>query len=100
MFQQILYYINSVLALPFMPILSYLGKKIEKGIPQLPEASENITGQIVGNQESINLLTLGESTIASVGVTDHKDGITGQIAMFLHRKTQKTINWQVVAKKG
>ena len=91
MFQQILYYINSVIALPFLPILSYLGKKVEKEIPKLPEASENITGQITGNREAINLLTIGESTIAGVGVTDHKDGITGQIALFLQKKTQKII---------
>jgi lysophospholipase L1-like esterase len=100
MFQQILYYLNSLVALPFLPVISYLGKRVEKDIPKLPEASENITGKISGNQEAINLLTIGESTIAGVGVNDHKDGITGQIARFLHEKTQKTINWQVVAKNG
>lgn len=100
MIQQILYYLNSVIALPFLPVLSYLGKRVEKEIPQLPEASENITGKITGKKEVINLLTIGESTIAGVGVTDHKDGITGQIAMFLNQITQKTVNWQVVAKNG
>jgi lysophospholipase L1-like esterase len=100
MIQQLLYYLNSVIALPFIPFLSYLGKRVERDIPKLPEASENITGKIRGNQEAINLLTIGESTIAGVGVTDHKDGITGQIAMFLHEKTKKTVNWQVVAKNG
>ena len=90
MFQQILYYINSILALPFIPILNHLGKKIDRDIPKLPEASENITGQITGNREAINLLAIGESHIAGVGVTDHKDGIAGQIALFLHKKTHKT----------
>jgi lysophospholipase L1-like esterase len=100
MLQQLAYFLGSLLIAPFLPILIYLGKKLRKNIPELPEASENLTGEIVGNNPTIQLLTIGESTIAGVGVTDHKDGITGGIAQKLHDFTQKTVNWQVLAKNG
>jgi lysophospholipase L1-like esterase len=100
MLQQIAYFWGSLLIAPFLPILLYLGKKVRKSVPELPEANENITGKIEGNKPEIQLLTIGESTIAGVGVTDHRDGITGGIAQKLHNATQKTVNWQVLAKNG
>lgn len=100
MFQQLRYFLGSILIIPFVPILIYLGKKVRKTVPELPEANENIIGKIIGTNEQIELLTIGESTIAGVGVTDHKDGITGGIAQKLHNLTQKTINWQVLARNG
>jgi lysophospholipase L1-like esterase len=66
----------------------------------LPEASDNLIGKIVGNNEVIQLLTIGESTIAGVGVTDHIDGITGGIAKSLRDLSKKTVNWQVLACNG
>jgi lysophospholipase L1-like esterase len=100
MIQQLSYVIGSFIAIPLLPILAYLGKQVRKNIPELPEASENIQGQIHGNFEKIELLTIGESSIAGVGVTDHKYAITGQIAKRLHELTDKTINWQVLAQNG
>jgi lysophospholipase L1-like esterase len=100
MLQQILYILGSILILPFLPILIFMGKKVRKNIPELPEASENSIGKIKGNNGEIQLLTMGESTIAGVGVTDHKDGITGQIAKTLHDLTKKTVHWQVLARNG
>jgi lysophospholipase L1-like esterase len=98
--QQLLYFIGSILVLPFLPILIYLGKKVRKSVPDLPEASENITASIIGEGSEIRLLTLGESTIAGVGVADHKEGITGGIAKTLNTITKKTIHWQVLARNG
>ena len=100
MFQQILYVLGSIFIAPFLPILIFLGKKVRKSVPELPEASENIVGKIDGTGGEIRLLTIGESTIAGVGVTDHADGITGQIAKTLHNSSGKTVFWQVLAKNG
>jgi hypothetical protein len=63
MFQQILYVLGSILLLPFLPILIFLGKKVRKSVPELPEASENIIGKIDGTGGEIRLLTICESTI-------------------------------------
>jgi lysophospholipase L1-like esterase len=100
MLQQLLYLLGSICLIPFLPILIYLGKKVRASVPELPEASENLIGKIVGNSETIQLLTIGESTIAGVGVTDHTDGITGGIAKTLRDLSGKTVNWQVLACNG
>jgi lysophospholipase L1-like esterase len=100
MLQQLRYFLGCILILPFTPILIYLGKKVRQSVPELPEASENLIGKIIGNKGDIQLLTIGESTIAGVGVTDHKDGITGGIANKLRDLTQKTVGWQVLARNG
>jgi lysophospholipase L1-like esterase len=100
MLQQFLYFLGSILIVPFLPILLYLGKKVRKSVPELGEASLNLVGKMDGNQDNIQLLTIGESTIAGVGVTDHVDGITGGIAKKLRDLTQKTAHWQVLARNG
>ncbi len=100
MLQQFLYIGGSILIIPFLPFLLFLGKRVRQSIPDLPEASENLTSSIIGNAETIQLLTLGESTIAGVGVTDHAHGITGQLAKTLHISSGKTIYWQVLACNG
>jgi lysophospholipase L1-like esterase len=98
--QQIIYLLGSIFVIPLLPILYFAGKRVRKEIPQLPEASLNIDGKIEGTDESIEILSLGESTIAGVGVTDHADGIIGGIAKGLNFQTKKTINWKVLARNG
>lgn len=100
MILQFLYILGCILILPFVPILLYLGKKVKRNAPELPEASKSLTGCIKGQGGEIQLLTLGESTVAGVGVTDHKDGLTGSIAKKLHESKGKTIHWQVLARNG
>jgi lysophospholipase L1-like esterase len=100
MLQQFLYFIGGFLALPFLPIVAILGKRVRKNVPSLPEASENILGHIEGLEGEIRFLTLGESTIAGVGVKDHKDGVTGQIALTINSLSQKKVHWQVLARNG
>lgn len=100
MILQFLYILGSIVILPITPILIYLGKKVKRDVPALPEASEGLTGSINGEGGEIRLLTLGESTVAGVGVTDHKDGLAGSIAKKLHESNGKTIHWQVLARNG
>jgi lysophospholipase L1-like esterase len=100
MIQQVLYILGSICLIPFLPILIYMGKKVRESVPELPEASDNLIGKMVGNSETIELLTVGESTIAGVGVTDHVDGITGGIAKYLRDSSGKTVHWQVLARNG
>ena len=100
MIQQLIYSGLSLLLLPCLPFVAYLGRRVKASVPALPEAAHARIGQIKGNEVMIRLLTLGESSMAGVGVTDHHDGITGQIAQQLHERTGKTITWQVLAKNG
>jgi lysophospholipase L1-like esterase len=100
MLQQILFYIGAIILTPFLPILYFLGKKVRKSVPELPEASENVTGSILGTGYDLQILGIGESSIAGVGVTDFKDSITGQCAKKINELTQKTVHWQVLARNG
>ncbi|MCU0389508.1 MAG: SGNH/GDSL hydrolase family protein [Thermoflexibacter sp.] len=98
--QQFYFLLGALIALPLFPFLLYLGKKVRRNIPQLGEATKNLNSEIMGSQEKIHLLCLGESTFAGVGVNDHQEGIVGQIAQSIHQHTGKTITWNVLAKSG
>ncbi len=100
-FYQITYFIGILSALPLLPILWLQAKKVRASIPDL-DAPTDIEGEIRGDslQGKLRLLTLGESTVAGVGVSSHEEGLTGQMAQYLHQDTGKTIQWQVLAKSG
>lgn len=86
-------------ALPCLPFLFWEGKRIRKSIPKLIEPADNkgVTGNF---SQSIHVLVLGESTMAGVGVSSHREGFTGHLAASLSSRLQRKINWQVVAKSG
>jgi lysophospholipase L1-like esterase len=100
MIQQIIYIGLSFLLLPCLPFVTYLGRRVKASVLALPEASRNCIGQIKGNNSIMRLLTLGESSMAGVGVTDHQDSITGQFAQHWNAWTGQTVTWQVLAKNG
>lgn len=91
-----------MLAIPLLPLLLYQGKKIRKKVPQLPEAMGN-TGISLPSEKSekqLNLITIGESTIAGVGVDTHEEGFTGTLAKGLADLTGHKIKWKVYARSG
>ncbi len=100
MIPQIIYLGLSLLLLPCLPLVAYLGRRVKASVPALPEATQNLIGRIEGSKTMIQCLVLGESSMAGVGVTDHQDGITGQMAQQLNAWTGKTICWHVLAKNG
>ena len=95
---QIRYVCWMLLAIPFVPILIWQGRRIRRKIPLLPEAGEPF-GQ-VGAGESFRLLALGEATVAGVGVEKHKDGMIGHLAKCLAKQQQLAVTWNVFAKNG
>ena len=98
--QQFLFFGGAIMSIPFLPLLAWQGKKIRANIPSLPEANQPFDGKIGEGQHPIRVLTLGESTIAGVGVENHQLGISGQLAEELGRLTKHSIYWQVLAKSG
>jgi lysophospholipase L1-like esterase len=99
MLPQLIFIIGGILIIPIVPLLIWQGKRVKNTIPNLPEAI-GTKGQVVGNEKIINLLTIGESTFAGVGVLTHEEGVTGQLAQFLSEKTNCSVNWEVVAQSG
>lgn len=94
------YYLGAVISIPLLPILYYQGKKIRASVPVLPEA-KNPNGYLkTSSNKTLKVITIGESTIAGVGVDFHKNGFTGALAKEITAKTGVSILWKVYAKSG
>ncbi|HRD79704.1 MAG TPA: hypothetical protein PLL53_03015, partial [Saprospiraceae bacterium] len=94
---QLLYYIGALLSVPLLPVLYFQGKKLRKNFPRLPEPEHNVQGRTEeGVGAPIRILALGESTIAGVGVQDHRHGFTGELAAALSAHTGRPAEWQGV----
>ena len=100
MINKLKYFFGVFISLPLLPILYFQGIKIKKEIPKLPEA-KNPTGFVNGNfKDTLHLISIGESTIAGVGVEFHENGFTGALANSLSTELKSNINWRVYARSG
>lgn len=100
---QIQYYLGGLISLPLLPVLYYQGKSIRKKVPRLPEASGTKgTAKALNSENSstLQLITLGESTIAGVGVATHEEGFTGSLAKSLAKQYHCSVDWEVFARSG
>ena len=88
-----------ILCIPVLPVIYLLGKKIKGEVPDLPEASQHLIGQLGPSENSTHVILVGESSIAGVGITDHLEGIPGSIGK-MYQQQNRGINWQVVARSG
>lgn len=94
------YLLNVILTIPLLPILYYQGKKIRTNIPKLPEA-KGIEGLVFKKSNTtLRLITLGDSSMAGVGVNTHKAGFVGTLAEELGLYYNINIAWKVYAKSG
>ncbi|MFK7810489.1 MAG: SGNH/GDSL hydrolase family protein [Saprospiraceae bacterium] len=94
------YLFGAGLSIPLLPLMYVQAKNIRASIPKLPEAT-GLTG--VAKQSSkkvLRMLTIGESTIAGVGVNTHEEGFTGTLAKTLAAGLGSNIQWKVYAKSG
>lgn len=94
------YILGSILAVPLLPVMYFHGKKIKALVPELPEAKGIEGKSTVNSKSSIRLLTIGESTIAGVGVATHNEGFTGTLANELSLKLNANVQWKVYARSG
>ncbi|MCZ4409992.1 SGNH/GDSL hydrolase family protein [Cryomorphaceae bacterium 1068] len=95
------YISGAVISFPLLPFMYFQGKRIRASVPKLPEA-EGIEGHC-SNQKSGNTLTvisIGESTIAGVGVRTHEEGFTGTFAKEISRLYNRSVQWKVYARSG
>lgn len=94
------YILRLLISAPVMPFLILQARRIKASIPELPEADKNRIGAIGQQLNSLNILCLGESTMAGVGVKDHRDGLAGVIAQKIHQQSLRGVHWTVVARSG
>ena len=94
------YTLGLILTLPLLPLIYFQGKKVKATVPRIPEA-QGIKGiSSVSSEKSLQMLTIGDSTMASVGIKTHQEGFTGALANELAAKLKTNINWKVYAKNG
>lgn len=95
------YLLGVFMAVPLLPVLLFQGKRVRSSVPRLPEASgDQGKVQYSNNGAMLNLLLLGESTIAGVGVETHEQGFAGAFAKAIADRFQMTTNWKVYAQSG
>ena len=94
------YTLGAIASIPLLPILYFQGKNIIKSIPKLPEAKEPEGLVDRHSDKRFNLLCLGESTIAGVGVQQHKNGFSGILAESLAQGLDANVQWRVIARSG
>lgn len=97
--QQVWYIIKMLAFIPIFPILYFQGKRVRATIPDLAEAVEP-QGSVGEGPPTLSLLALGESTVAGIGVTYHREGLTGHLAASLSAEIGWEVDWQVIAKSG
>lgn len=83
-----------------LPVMYMQGKRVRKSIPQLPEAQgpEGIAGEPTDTYK--NILLIGESTLAGVGVVTHQEGFSGELGQSLSTLLDQTVKWKVYARSG
>lgn len=94
------FFINGVLLSPVLPFLYLQGQYTRWKVGKLPDAAGETTGEVKGNNEILNFLAIGESTIAGVGAKNHAEALTGQFAKHLTKKTGKTVRWHALGVSG
>ena len=93
-------YLATILTPPLLPILLAQGSWVRKRTPRLPDAAGPRAGRVDGAGEGLNLIGLGESTVAGIGARTHEESLTGQLAQALSQQSKRSVNWMVVARSG
>jgi len=89
-----------LMIVPFLPLLYLQGKLVRLKVGRLPDAQGDTKGRISAGSEKIELLAIGESTVAGVGVKTHEEALTGQFSKHLSEKTEKSIHWEALGVSG
>lgn len=81
-----------------LPVLLTQGLRVRRETVRLPDA-DGLTG-VAGEGEPLNLVVLGDSVAAGVGVEHHRDTLAGHLARRLATTRSRAVAWQVVALTG
>lgn len=101
MLDRLIFYSNLLMAIPMLPLLYWQGKQAKSAVPDLPPA-QNPEGIIRKDSANkiLQILSLGESAFAGVGLQQHQKSITGVLAQSLAEQLNQSVNWKVIARSG
>ena len=87
-------------ALILSPLLIWQLLSVRKGALRLGDATGPSTGTRHGAEPALNVLLIGDSTVAGVGARTHADGLAGQTADSLHALTGRRVDWRAAGTSG
>jgi lysophospholipase L1-like esterase len=94
------FYKHALQVLPCLPVLYLQGKALYRRIPRLPAANTPQGFVDKGGGSVFQLLIIGESTMAGLGVERHEDGFAGYFARNLSQRLSCPVEWRVIAQSG
>lgn len=88
------------LSLVALPLLLVQGIWARRVTPRLPEGDDAPQGSVPGEGAPLELVVLGESTTAGVGVASHDLGLAGSTARALARRLDRSVHWRALGVNG
>ena len=84
----------------FSPLLWFQGMRLKKEVLRLPPPGDRPYGICIGKDKEFNILGLGESPMAGVGIVKHAFTLTGLTAARLNKLLGCSVNWKILAESG
>ncbi len=97
---QAIYLAAAAAVLPVSPLLYLQGHYTRRKVGLLPAAGGDTAGTAGSGREPVNLLVIGESTVAGLGARTHQVALAGRFAEELNQKLGKPVQWTVIGKNG
>lgn len=94
------YLFGALISLPLLPIMYIQAKIVRARVPKLPEAEEPSGTNLKTSQNTLSIISLGESTVAGVGINKHKEGMMGVFGQAFADFFEANVSWRVYAKSG
>ncbi|MGH7782445.1 MAG: SGNH/GDSL hydrolase family protein, partial [Candidatus Binatia bacterium] len=94
------YVIGAAIILPVSPFLYLQGRYTRRKIGLLPPASGDTTGVTGEGTGLVELLVIGESTVAGLGAKTHETALAGQFARRLSTQIRRPVRWSAIGKNG
>ena len=84
----------------FFPLLWFQGMRLKKEVLRLPTPGDRPYGICIGKDKEFNILGLGESPMAGVGIPKHSLTLTGLTAVRLNELLGCHVKWKILAENG
>jgi lysophospholipase L1-like esterase len=94
------YVVAGALVLPFAPLLYLQGQRTRRRVGLLPGAAGPNTGVTGEHGDTVEMLAIGESTIAGLGARTHRTAFAGQFAEQLSTRLGKSVRWTAIGRNG
>lgn len=102
-------WLPELFALPLLPWLLVQGKRTRRITPRMPEASGERSGicspppnanAAAAGSDVLELIVIGESPVAGVGVELQEQAVSAQLALLLAGQMRREIKWTAFGKNG